>query len=266
MKSDQSCDLLGAYSTCVLAPWQNPRREIAVYTILCTLMRDLATETTRPRDEQELQALPRPSWHVAPQVRVVDLQAPQIVELRQALREESSHVPVVNHAQPLQRLEAPAVVTHLVEHVVVHREIAQLRHLAKLAERKRPRDVVVRDIEVHQLREGLPIRVRQRTLDFVVAQQDVSQLGQISEGLWDSPLQALAIQEDLVHAIKLGLLGARDACHTLPLSETLRVVRVCGITNAHVHGQIAPAGRVAPVLPLHRLPERVQSLDVRRAR
>merc|ERR1719382_1749636 len=109
---------------------------------------------------------------------------PQSRELLQALREESGHVPVVNHAEALQLLEAATVVAYLVEHVVVHREVSQLRHLAKLAQWKAPSNVVVRDIEVDQLREGLPIRVWQRPLDVVVAQQDVPQFGQTSEGLW----------------------------------------------------------------------------------
>merc|ERR1712050_480267 len=69
----------------------------------------------------------------------------------------------------------------------VYREVSQLRHFAKMVERKCPSNVVVRDVKVDQLREGLPVCVRQWPLDVVVAQQDVPQLGQVSEGLWDGP-------------------------------------------------------------------------------
>merc|ERR1719394_352700 len=85
--------------------------------------RHIATKPAGPGDEQKLQTCPWTRRHLAPQVCVMHLQASQGRELPQALREEPSHVPIVDHAQSLQLRKATSMVTNLIEHVVVHREV-----------------------------------------------------------------------------------------------------------------------------------------------
>merc|ERR1712154_746770 len=157
---------------------QSPRAEIAVDISMVASLRHFATQAACTRDEQQLQAgkAARRSW--AAHMGVVHLQAPELWQCAQCLWEHPSHVSVVDDTQAVQTAEATRVViAKFIQHVVVRRQVLQLRKLTELIHRQGSCDIVVRHIETDELRHGLPIAVGEGSDDPVVAQQKPPQLG-----------------------------------------------------------------------------------------